>query len=55
VRNDVATIFVVEDDFHAEWMDQFPDSGSADALLERLKGDPSAPENRPPCRSWQTC
>lgn len=33
----MATIFVVEDDFHVERMGQFPDRRRADAFLERLK------------------
>lgn len=51
----VTTIFVVQDEFHAEQMGRFADHGSAIAYLERLKAEPSAPENRPPCTSWRTC
>jgi hypothetical protein len=50
----VATTFVVEDDFHAELMGQFPDRSSATAFLEQLKANPSAMANRPPCTSWPT-
>ena len=51
----MARIFVVEDDFHAELMGKFSSKEEARELLERLRANPSALENRAPCTSWKTC
>jgi hypothetical protein len=50
------TIFVIEDEFHAEWQGQFQ---SSDAALADLQARASVPwseaPNRCPCTSWKTC
>ena len=51
----MARIFVVEDDFHAELIGKFSSREEADELLERLRANPSALENRAPCTNWKTC
>ena len=48
--------FVIEDDFHAEWMDQFDSRSDAVQELRRLAAlswnvDP----NRAPCTNWANC
>jgi hypothetical protein len=47
--------FLVEDDFHADSMGSFPSREEALVLADRLRADPGAEENRPPCTSWRTC
>jgi hypothetical protein len=51
----MASIFIVEDEIHAEEMGTFPSRQNAVDLLERLKANPSAPENVPPCTSSRRC
>lgn len=46
---------MVEDDFHAEWIGKFATRSEAEALLERLRANPEAPENRAPCVNWRNC
>jgi hypothetical protein len=49
-------MFVIEDEWHAEWMGEFGSREEADAELRRLAGLPwdEAP-NVCPCTSWRTC
>jgi hypothetical protein len=49
-------MFVVEDEFHCEWMGEFNSREEADAELRRLATLPwdQAP-NVCPCASWRTC
>lgn len=51
----MARVFVVEDDFHAEWMGQFPTNEEALDYLANLRADPTSVENRPPCENWKNC
>jgi len=50
------TVFVVEDEFHAEWQEQFQSFDAAIAEL-RIRASVAWNEapNRCPCISWQTC
>jgi hypothetical protein len=49
-------MFVIEDEFHAEWIGEYASSEEAHAELRRLADLPwdEAP-NRCPCMSWRTC
>ncbi|MDP3656877.1 MAG: hypothetical protein Q8R45_07935, partial [Brevundimonas sp.] len=52
----MTTKFVVEDQFHAEWIAQFDDEGAAIKEVRRLFALPWDEEpNRCPCGSWETC
>lgn len=51
----MARVFVVEDDFHAEWMGQFPTKEAAIDYLASLRTDPNSAENRAPCTNWRNC
>ena len=50
------TVFVIEDEFHAEWQGQFQSFDAAFAEL-RTKASIAWNEtpNRCPCTSWKTC
>ena len=49
-------IFVVEDEFHAEWIGKFGTRDAALAELRRLFDLPwDHPDNRAPCTSWRSC
>jgi hypothetical protein len=41
--------FLVEDDFHGDWMDTFHSREEALALADRLRADPMHGANRPAC------
>jgi hypothetical protein len=47
--------FVVEDEFHADWVATFPSREESLVLADRLRSDSDAEENKPPCTSWRTC
>lgn len=49
-------MFVIEDEWHAEWIGEFISRKEAEAELERLAKLPwdEAP-NACPCTSWRTC
>lgn len=49
-------MFVIEDEWHAEWMGEFDSREEADAEIRRLASLPwdEAP-NVCPCTSWRTC
>ena len=49
-------MFVIEDEWHAEWIGEFITREEAEAELERLAKLPwdEAP-NACPCTSWRTC
>ena len=49
-------MFVIEDEWHAEWIGKYAGRDEADAELRRLAKLPwdEAP-NRCPCMSWRTC
>ena len=48
--------FVVEDQFHAEWVSQFDDEDAAFKEIQRLFVLPwNEPPNLCPCGSWETC
>lgn len=49
------SIFVLEDDFHAELIGQFSSREDAWSEVLRRADDPSSIENRAPCTSWETC
>ena len=49
-------MFVIEDEWHAEWIEEFPDLADAYEELRRLASLPwNEPPNRCPCTSWLTC
>lgn len=50
------TVFVIEDEFHAEWQGQFHSSDAAFAEV-RTRASVAWEEtpNRCPCISWKTC
>jgi hypothetical protein len=49
-------MFVIEEDFHAEWMGRF---SSFEEALQELKNYSTIPWNEnpncPPCTGWKTC
>ena len=49
-------MFVIEDEFHAEWIGKFSSFEHAIAELRRIALLPrdGAP-NQPPCMNWETC
>jgi hypothetical protein len=47
--------FVIEDDVHAEWVARFVSREEAVAFADRLRSDPAAVENKPPCTNWRRC
>ena len=49
-------MFVIEDEWHAEWIGEFSSREEADEELRRVAALPwdEAP-NRCPCMSWRTC
>jgi len=48
--------FVIEDEFHAEWMGEFTSEEEALTELRRRAQLPwDQPPNRAPCMSWRTC
>jgi hypothetical protein len=49
-------MFVIEDEWHAEWIGEYASLEEAHAELRRLANLPwdEAP-NRCPCMSWRTC
>jgi len=49
------SIFVLEDDFHAELIGQFSTREDAWSEVQGRADDPSSIENRAPCTSWETC
>ena len=52
----MASIFVIEDESHSEWMGEFPSLAAAWAELERRAAQAwDQPPNVAPCMSWQTC
>jgi hypothetical protein len=50
-----ATLFVVEDEFHAEPVGTFPNREEALSFVGRLRADPQAQKYKAPCSSWRTC
>jgi hypothetical protein len=49
-------IFVIEDDFHAQWLAKHRDLEAALAEIREWSNRPwDAPPNRCPCTSWRTC
>lgn len=47
--------FLVEDDFHGDWMDTFHSREETLALADRLRADPMHGANMPPCDSSRMC
>lgn len=45
----------MEDDFHGDEIATLPSREEALTLAARLRADPEAEANRPPCESWRTC
>ena len=51
----MAQVFIVEDEFHADWVARFSTRLAAAEFLDHLRMDPEAVENRAPCGNWMTC
>lgn len=50
------TVFVIEDEWHAEWIGEFATRAEAEAELDRLAAIPwDEPPNQCPCGSWRKC
>ena len=49
------SIFVLEDDFHADEIVRFPTRQEAWRDMQRRASDPTSVENQAPCTSWKTC
>ena len=50
------SVFIIEDDFHAEPHGEYPTLADAVAELKRLSLIPwNEPPNQAPCTNWQTC
>lgn len=45
----------MEDEFHGEIVGVLRSRAEALVLVERLRDEPEAEENQPPCTSWRTC
>lgn len=49
-------MFVIEDEWHAEWIGEYTSRGDAYDALRKLADLPwNEPPNVCPCKSWQTC
>jgi hypothetical protein len=52
----MASLFIIEDDFHAEWLERFRSRAEAVAYLRELAEIPWDQEpNCAPCRGWRAC
>ena len=50
------SIFVIEDNFHAEWCGKFPSFSKAfDELEERAEIPWNSKPNKCPCSNWENC
>jgi hypothetical protein len=49
-------MFVIEDEWHAEWIGEFASRDEAHVILRKLAQTPwDQPPNKCPCTSWRTC